>query len=118
MRAAVPVVEVAHQPDALSARRPDGERRAVDLPGQPVVATSVSAEDFPELLVAALADEVQVDLAERGQEAVGVVQTARRPVVGDLEAVVGHVRTGHHTRPDPAVLVLQLVPVIADAHGH
>jgi hypothetical protein len=33
----------------------------------------VRAEDRPQLLVPALADEVQVDLAERGQEPVGLV---------------------------------------------
>ena len=38
----------------------------------------VGAEHRPELLVAALVDQVQVGLAERGQEAVGVVDLVRR----------------------------------------
>ena len=79
--AAVPVVEVAGDADALGVRRPDRERRAGHRAGEAVVRARVRAEDRPQLLVAALADQVQVDLAERRQEAVRVVGRRARAVV-------------------------------------
>ena len=70
---------------ARAAGRPDGERRAADA----VELAHVRAEARPQLLVAALADQVQVELAERRQEAVGVVERDRAEVgVVDLERVV------------------------------
>ena len=54
-------------------RRPDGERGARDA----LELAHVRAEALPELLVAALADEVQVELADRRQEAVRVVERER-----------------------------------------
>ena len=65
MRAAVPEVEVRGQADALRVRGPDGERRTGDGSGRAVVPADVGAEHGPQLLVPALADQVQVDLAER-----------------------------------------------------
>ena len=46
-------------------------------PSGGVVRADVRAEHLPELLVPALADQVQVDLAERRQEAVRVVDGQR-----------------------------------------
>ena len=63
VRPPVPEVEVADEPDPARVRRPDGEGGA-GL-GRP------RAERAPELLVPALADQVQVDLAERGKVPVG-----------------------------------------------
>jgi hypothetical protein len=85
VHAAVPEVEVAHHRDRAGGRRPHAERRAahaVDLP-------DVRAEARPQRLVAALPDQMQVELADRGQEAVRVVDRdgAGLPVV-DLQAVV------------------------------
>ena len=74
VRPAVPVVEVADQPDAAGARCPDGERGPVQLRPDP------GAEHLPELLVPALADQVQVHLAERGQVPVRVVDEQLGPV--------------------------------------
>ena len=96
---AVPVVEVAGQADALRAGGPHREGRALHGSGDPVVGAGVRAEHVPELLVATFADQVQVDLAQRRQEPVRVVDQPGRPVVGDLQAVVRHLRRGQHRRP-------------------
>ena len=80
VRAAVPEVEVSGQPDALGVRGPDGERRTGDGAGRAVVPADVGAEHGPQLLVPALADQVQVHLAERRQVAVRVVQLDRGSV--------------------------------------
>ena len=67
-------------------------------------------EHGPQQLVPALVDQMEVHLAERRQEPVGVVdRVGVTVVVGHLEAVVGHVRARQHTDPDALVLVRQLV---------
>ena len=77
-------VEVADDADRPRRRRPDGERDA----GHAVDLAHVRAELRVELLVAALAGEVEVELAERRQERVRVAQRERAAVgVGDLELV-------------------------------
>ena len=58
--------------------RPHREAGAGDRAGRGVVGAHVRAEHVPQALVAALADQVQVDLAERGQPAVRVVDDRRR----------------------------------------
>ena len=81
---AVPGVEVADDADRPRRRRPHRERRALHA----LVLEGVGAEARVELLVATLADQVQVELAERRQERVRVVdrELAARAVV-DLELV-------------------------------
>jgi hypothetical protein len=80
----VPGVEVPDDGDGACARRPDRERRAGDALGL----AHVRAEPGVELLVAALAGQVQVELAERRQERVGIVDRERpRLAVVDLELV-------------------------------
>ena len=69
---------------ARARRRPDGERRA----RRAVERARMRAERVPQPLVAALADEVQVELAERRRERVRIAQHERRRVrVADLQAV-------------------------------
>ena len=68
----------------------------------------VGAQDVPELLVAALVDQVQVDLAQRGQEPVRVVEDDRLATVLGGDPVVGDVRDGEHADPDPLVLVAEV----------
>ncbi|MCW2609271.1 MAG: hypothetical protein JWM15_517 [Cryptosporangiaceae bacterium] len=88
-RAPVPVVEVAEHPDAPGVRRPHRERRPRHGAAGGVVGAQVGAERRPQLLVPALADQVQVDLAQRGQPAVRVVDhVLEAVVVGDADAVV------------------------------
>ena len=84
MRPSVPAVEVADHPHRSCRGRPHRERGAVDA----LVATGVGAERVPQAAVRALADEVQVDVAEGRPEAVRVVRNRTRSVgVGDLYLV-------------------------------
>ena len=73
--------------------RADGAQTANDVPltvpPRRVVVVHAGAQHGPELLVATLVEQVQVDLAERGQEAVGVVDLDGHVAVGDREPVVG-----------------------------
>ena len=61
------------------------------------------AEGVPQPLVAALADQVQVDLAEGGQPAVRVVHGVDVVAVAHLQAVVAG-RLGHDPGPQPGVV--------------
>ena len=73
----VPGVEVADHAHGLGVGGPDRERD----PAHPVQREDVRAHAAPQLLVAALAREVQVDLAQRRQERVRVAQVDGEPVV-------------------------------------
>ena len=68
----------------------------------------VGTEHGPERLVATLADEVQVDLAERREEPVGIVDLGRLTAVRHLDAVVGDLGCGEDSCVDAAVLVREL----------
>ncbi len=94
VRPAVPVVEVPDYAHPAGARRPDGERGPLKLRPHP------RAEDAPQLLMPALADQVQVHLAERGQVPVRVVDEQLGPVgaVGHREPVLAD---QGHGRPRP-----------------
>jgi hypothetical protein len=83
--APVPEVEVADEADAARARRPHGERGA----GVSVDDRGPRAQRAPQLLVPPLADQVQVELAERRQVLVRVVLQLRfvAVYVGDLKPV-------------------------------
>src|SRR5215469_18772458 len=61
VRPAVPVIEVTDDPDAAGVGGPYRKRGAAEARLQP------GAENVPQLLVPALGDQVQIDLAERGQ---------------------------------------------------
>ena len=69
----------------------------------------VRAEHIPEALVAALTDQVQVQLANRGQVAVGVIGRLRRlALVRHFQPVVRHVallQRFQHGNPHAAGLV-------------
>src|SRR5207245_9338258 len=73
VNATVPPVEVADHAHGACIGRPHRERRAVDA----LVLAHVRAEVVPELLVATLADEVEVELTERWPEAVRVLEHER-----------------------------------------
>ncbi len=65
--------------------RADGAHTANEVPvtassERPLVAVDPRPEDLPEVLVAALVDEVEVDLAQGRQEPVGIVDRERRVV--------------------------------------
>ena len=81
----VPVVEVADDAHRAGGRRPDRERRS----GDALELALLRTESLPELLVAALSDQVHVELAERRRKRVRIVEDERRPVApGRLQPVV------------------------------
>ena len=87
---------VTRTPRALG---PTPRRRCRDRAARCVVAPDVGAEDAPQVLVPALADQVQVHLAEGRQPAVGIVDgvgvlTTGAVGVGDLDAVVAGAAAG------------------------
>mgnify|MGYP003344266741 CR=1 FL=1 len=67
----------------------------------------VRSEDLPQLLMAAFADQVQVDVTEGRKEPVGVVSGNDCAAVGDVDRVVRGGVSRHDGDPDAAVLVLQ-----------
>jgi hypothetical protein len=77
----------------------------------------VRAEHLPELLVPALADEVQVDLAEAREETVRVVVGVRAAFVRHLEPVVGDLRHRQHAGEDAVPLPREFDPLAAEHHG-
>ncbi len=67
-------------------------------------------ERLPQLLVPALADQVQVQVTERGQEPVRVLDILNGTVVGHAEPVLGHALQRHQPREEPVPVVMQLRP--------
>ncbi len=96
----VPVREVPGDPDALGVRRPHREPGA----GHALVPVR------PQLLVAALADQVQVQFAECRQEPVRVVDLQLVAVVRHQQPVLRH--TGQRQQPgeQPVAVVEELGP--------
>jgi hypothetical protein len=118
VRAAVPVVEVADDGDRLRGRRPDGERGAAHA----VELEHVRAQLLPQLLVAALADEVQVELADRRQEPVRVLGRHLPVAVGDLVGVGERQRRLREAGLEDAgrvdLLHRHRLAAVAREHGH
>ena len=111
------MVEIADHADALGVRRPHRERHALDHAVGGGEAARVRAEDLPQPLVAALGEQVQVDLAQRGQEPVGVgdgVHEAPTSSAGvaDLEPVVDQVGERHRDGEQTRLDVLQRVALV------
>ena len=81
----------------------------------------MSAQDLPKPLVAAFGEKVQVDLAEGGQEPVGVGDGVHvmpvRSGVGDLESVVHQVRERQCDREKSGLDVLEGIALTAH-HGY
>ena len=107
VQAAVPAGERADHLDGAGVRRPDGEGGA----GHVLDRAHMRAERPPQLLVAALADQVEVELADGGQEAVGLLDVDPVGAVGPghPDPVGGHLRERQGDGPDPVVLVLHPV---------
>ena len=108
-----PGVEVPDDAHRLRVRRPDREARALDA----LVRAEVRAEHVPELLVAALAPEVEIDLADARHEAVRVARDpVRSAVVAGLE-VVALAGVGRDALPQPVGDVAERDPAAVGAHG-
>lgn len=119
--ALVPAVEVADDVNGLGPGRPHREGHAGDLTHRAVVSARPRPEHGPQLLVAALADEVQVDLPEGGDEAVGVVADVLDAVLPGREDPVVHGARGvrPHAGEDAVALVREVDDdVVLEAHPH
>ena len=81
--ASVPAVEVAHDGDALRVRRPDGEAHA----GHALHLRRVRAQGVAEIEVAALGEQVDVQIAEHGRERVRVLGLVARGALADTQAI-------------------------------
>ena len=106
---AVPCVEVTDDPDRLRPRCPHGERRPAHRSHRAVVVADPGPEDGPQLLVPALADEVEVDVPQGGCEPVGVVLLVLDAVGPRREDAVVHRPGGAAAdgRPHALGLVLE-----------
>ena len=112
VHAAVPAVEIPDDADAHCVRRPDREQGARDL----VDRVKVRTEEPVGVPVPALAEQVQIEVAELRREGIGVVGRqcvavlvvpAEAVVRGDLAAVAApleEVRVGDALERDPALL--------------
>jgi hypothetical protein len=75
----------------------------------------MGAEDFPESLVATFAEQMKVNLAQGGQEAVGVGDDMRvRTRLGHLQPVVDQVDERQRHGEQAGFDVLQREPIVAD----
>ena len=70
----VPIAEVADHGDALRARRPDGKANARDT----LLLAGARAEHLPQAAVGAFAEQMQVELAQRRRESIGIVALEMR----------------------------------------
>src|SRR5262249_6220485 len=84
-----PVVEVARDAYAPRVRSPYRERGPGNGAARGVVRAHVRAQDLPEVLVPALADQMQVDVAERRKPAVRIVHHERVVAITHLQPIVG-----------------------------
>ncbi len=112
---AVPRVEVADHRDAGGLGSPDDERDARD----PAVVHRVRAHPLPELLVAALAREVEVEVSERREERVRVAHGERLPVrVGHLEQVLERLGAVVQARLEHAAVPVGHRQLAAEVRDH
>lgn len=114
---AVPVVEVADQAHGTGIRRPHRERRTGHRAPTALVLAHPGPEHLPQLLVPALADQVQVEFAEGGQEAVGIVVGVHVGAVVDAHPVIGHDRARQPACEHPLALVREFRQRLARRRG-
>ena len=115
----VPPAEVADDGHTLRVGRPHGKRGAADLAQRGLVGAHVRAEHFPQPFVAALANQVQVEGAQGGQEVVRVGDdTGLGAGVGHAEAVVGRVLVVKRNCPDVVADGLHGAGAVVDEQLH
>lgn len=108
-------LKVPHETDTARVRRPDRETGA----GHPLVHHRLRTQGPPQLLVASLAEQMEIELPERGQEAVRVLGVLNRPLVRDEQPVRLRDRAQRHQRrEEPVPVVVQLGPQVVRHHGH
>ncbi len=110
----VPVGEVRRDPHALRVRRPHREPGARHA----LVGHRLRTERLPQLLVPALADQVQVELAERGQETVRVVHLLLAALVRHVQRVGGDLRQRQHAGEQAVALRDERGALAAGHHAH
>src|SRR6476620_3954127 len=93
----MPVVEIAPQADAACARCPDREGDAIDI----AESARVCSEDVIESPMAALAGQMEIEIADGRQEPVRITLGPGMLTFGDLE-IVGEMGlpTGNRPRED------------------
>ena len=69
MAAGIPEIEVAHDRDTAGIRRPDGKAHARNA----IHDRSMGAQGMPEIQVAALRQQIQVQVSQGGRKGVGVL---------------------------------------------
>ena len=121
----IPRVPVPHDPDRLGVRRPNCEGG----PARPLVSARVSAQHLPQAAVAALVEQVQVEVAQRRPVPVGVVEhegRRTRSAVHRLEPVAAapgraapsHSRPGGPGASGPAPGLARSGAGAGDDHVH
>lgn len=112
---AIPTVELADQADALGVGRPHGERHATHHTVGRGKRAGVGTQDFPKPFVAALGEQVQVDLAQGGQESVRIGHGVwLATFIGHLQAVVDEVDERQCDGKQARIEVLQREPVLTN----
>src|SRR5699024_9147866 len=119
---AVPVVEVADEANPTGVGCPHSEPGAGYLTDPGLLTHGVRTEGAPQFLVATLTDQVQVEVAQRGGEVVGVGDDVfvRPFLVAGGDAVVDGGTQGllrHLSGEDPPVQVCQGHPGPVGEHG-
>jgi hypothetical protein len=82
-----------------------------------LVLAHVSAQNAPQLLMASLADQVQIELADGGGEPVGVVSDEVRSIVVGRHDLISGRLAGADAFPDPGPDVLQRNAGPVGEHG-
>ncbi len=85
MRAAVPLIEIADDADALRVGRPDAELHA----GDAVDFADVRAELVERAVMRAFGEKMQIEIAEEGREVVGVKPFAIRHALLAHDPAIG-----------------------------
>ena len=108
VQAAVPTVEVADDPNGLGVGRPHREAHAADVAELAGEGLHVRAECFPQPLVAALREQVEVELSDGRKEPVGIVAPVFDVAVDRDDPVIGDFGRLQDGPPDSVELVLGL----------
>ena len=81
----------------------------------------MGAENIPEPFVAALREQMEIQLAERRQEPIGIGDGVRRSalaLIADLQPVVGQVGERQRNAEEAGIYVLEDISLVTDECGH